>query len=507
MRRLVFIICLFAVIFNSAQTGNYFKAYNSSIGSSAISISTVSCKTFSFSKPVYRLAPDTLTGGMFITTRQKDASGKSYSNQGFHLFINKSDSACCVLEDSKLEIFILHDHLIFSGDRRSGLYNRVYGFEQFEYPGRLVFFTQDKKSGLIYNPALQKDGNRVLSCVNLKDAALRWNDTVPGKSNWSASAVLDDNTLLIASEGLHAVNIDSGLVWSHSFSTTQPVKPSYVYSPFKRETFDASFSSIYVPDNDEKLLPVCSNILVTDKLYFAGGNVITATRKDGTKAWETLLNNASGSMTFIKDAGNSLLLISLGVSLLNDNLVLTGSPYIKVFDKESGRVISENKIDIPSPLNDMAKYKKSVLLGGKNKVVEITADLKINCLSDLSPARFGNFLEFINGDEYYVEKEGFYVPLNFINDNVIYFKTDHGKVFGMNSNSVEYEYHFTELYRFNEKTGNKTLISKGNQSLLISENFELLQTFNVGDEALFHNNRIYFANGRLLHIIDMATLK
>ena len=187
-------------------------------------------------------------------------------------------------------------------------------------------------------------------------------------------------------------------------------------------------------------------------------------------------------------------------------MIVFGSAFVAAYDQKSGAEVYESSLTEMGNIIDVKIQEEQKLVASKTEINRITAagPEKIFKFSDV---KYGNFLEFINGDEYYIEKEGFFIPLNFINDKVIYFKTDNDKVYGLDNNEIEYEYHFTELYKDIGSINDKKVIGQRKNSLLISSNYEKLASFNRADKVVSLNSRVYFVDGNRIHIVDVEHLK
>ena len=487
---------------------SYYKAISTNIGSSAISNSTVSAKTYSFNYPVYKILTDSLTNNLIIGVRQKDASGKFYTNKGYRLTIKQNDSISGILEDNKFELNLIGDFLLLSNENKSSRFNLLFGYEQFEFPSKIIYPISKKNTGLTYNPVLKIDNEIGLSCVNLSNGSLIWSAPIPAKFNWNSVTPLNDSIIIIAAGGLHAININTGLLWSYTLTTAQKINKAFIYSSFNHTTFTSFYNAINTSHEEYQITQIASNILITENLiYFNSQDKLLALNKEGKLIWESDMTELPISNCLLFENNENILLINLGMAQYNDNTVLYGKPFISAYNKQTGVISLAKSDDKFSNIIDIELINNSKIIASKNQIIEVTDSLKIRNLIDLDETKYGRFLEFINGDEYFVEKEGFYVPLNFINDKIVYFKTDQGKVFGLNNNEIEYEYHYSELYKFNTAIGKKKLISQKNKSFLISENAELLFTFNCGEPAINLNNKIYFAEGKLLHIINLNDLK
>ncbi|MEO6302063.1 MAG: hypothetical protein ABIP51_02715, partial [Bacteroidia bacterium] len=71
---------------------------------------------------------------------------------------------------------------------------------------------------------------------------------------------------------------------------------------------------------------------------------------------------------------------------------------------------------------------------------------------------------------------------------------------------VQYEYHFTELFKMEKVYKGKTVISNFKNTFVINKNFELLATLNIVEQSIIMRNKIYFFGGRILNIVDLDDL-
>jgi len=495
------------LLFQQSKVG-YYKTSNTNIGTSAISINTLNAKTHTFNHPVYKVIVDSLARQLIISVRQKDVTGKGYTNKGYHLTLKENDSITSVLEDNKLDLNLMGDFLLLSGDTRSARFNRMFGYEQFEYPSKIIYTVSKNNTGLTYNPSFKTGNDIGLSAINLNDGRIIWSAPITGKYDWNGITNLNDSVIIIAAGGLHAVNINTGLLWSYSLTTAHHTNKPITFSSFHHSTFDQIFKPILTSHEEGLVTQISSNILISrNVIYFAAKNKMIALSAEGKLIWEADMTNLPLSNCLIYDNAENILLVNLGLAMYGDNIVQSGKPFVSAYNKQRGNIVLEKKEDELTNIADIISMKNAKILANKNHIIGLNNDLTKQTLFELNEFKYGKFLEFINGDEYFVEKEGVYVPLNFIDDNIVYFKTDHGKVFGLNKNEIEYEYHYTELYKFNIAIGKKKLISQKNKSLLISHNYELLHTFNSGEQAITLNNKLYFTEGRALHIINLDELK
>jgi hypothetical protein len=80
--------------------------------------------------------------------------------------------------------------------------------------------------------------------------------------------------------------------------------------------------------------------------------------------------------------------------------------------------------------------------------------------------------------------------------------TNNDKVYGVSNHKIEYEYHFTELYKKQFDVNRAVLLKNGLKHFLVSKNFELLTTINSEEMPLFLNNKLFFSDKKKLHIVS-----
>ncbi|MEI8136834.1 MAG: hypothetical protein WCH21_05860 [Bacteroidota bacterium] len=504
----IYIFFLFVIIFHcKSQTQiNYFKSYSTEIGISATSIKTLTAKTFSLSSPVYDYQIDTTSNQLIFSTRKKDPSGRLYVNKGFIAGLNcENDSINWLYESLRFDLNLTGDFLLFSNETKASRYDKKHGFEVFDFTDRIVYTIPANNSGLTYsNPKIKDE----LNCVSILNGAIIWTANIPRKEDWMDVKYLNDSVLIIAANGMHAVNIKTGLVWSHSLLTADKNQKTLTYSEVNKNNVQKINDSYKTSNEDNLLSHLGSNILIDgDVVYFSGKEKLLAVKTSGEVLWELDLKSLPISKMIITKCGSAITLINLGLSQFKDNFVLYGKPFVMNIDAATGKINSQSKFTSSENLIDFLSQKQSYLLADKKSVIQTNSNNEsFENIIPLDDHRYGRFIEFINGDEYYVDKEGYYVPLNFINDNVVYFKTDNNKVYGVDKVDVQYEYHFTELFKRDKIYKDKTVIYNFKNTFIINKNFELLATLNVVEQSILMRNKLYFLGGRIINILDLDNL-
>jgi len=256
------------------------------------------------------------------------------------------------------------------------------------------------------------------------------------------------------------------------------------------------------------LTKICSNILLDgEDIYFAAKNNLYCLDLDGKLNWKTDLSKYPTSKSALFIQNGKVFMLNLGVANFKENQIVYGAPFLLQVEAASGELNFQNPLPMFSYPVDFL-ISNDLVLAGKNNLYFINlSDGKFFNEIDVNELRYGNFQEFVSGNDYYVEKEGFFVPLNFINDNVIYFRSSHGKVYGVESGRIQYEYHESELYKFDRSFAGLKLIKQKFKTYVLNANFELVAVLDMEDPATVIENKLYFFSGRKLYVVSASDLR
>ncbi|MBS1652549.1 MAG: PQQ-like beta-propeller repeat protein [Bacteroidetes bacterium] len=472
--------------------------FNQTIGLSAVSISTISCKTFSFESSIYNAKFDSISNRLYVSTRKKDASGNFYSKNGVIASVNiANDSVNWHKTSTELNIGLNNELLIASSDNKTALLKANFGYEEKIFEGKMLY--SFKNTILFYNK------NKKLVAYDLITKTEKWTADVPAEYNWNDVKHLNDSTIIIAAGGLYALHYNKGLLWKISEKTTTAPENKFTISQMLNNYINNNVNSVYTSTVQNQISALASNILIEkNRIYFAGTeNVICANATDGKLIWEHSLKSYQPSQMILRLEESVIVLISTGKAAFNDQAVVYGKSFILKLISENGSEIFYNDSKIGSFI-DFLQFKNNLLFADRVDLTRTNiSNTLLQNLLEINEHNYGRFVEFIDGNKYYIEKEGYFLPLNFINDNVIYFKTENDKVYGVTNNFIEYEYHFTELYKFNCENNQYTLVTQQNKSLILNKNFELIARIDAECKGMFIGNKLALLNNRLLQLINL----
>lgn len=506
--RLFIASCLIVHLGAISQTNFYTKKQNS-IGQTNALV-PISATTFSFGYSFYDALYDSTSKRLYFSTRAKDATGKVFTNTAYQFCLDVSnDSIVWTNEVHKFELSKINHYLFYSNETKTGRFNKRSGFEQYEYPSR-IFFTDDATQlGLTYNNKGNADGEERLKCLQLEDGSLRWSSAISRAFDWNEVKYLNDSVLLVAASGIHGIHLRTGKTWSHPLITGDTNLKRMVFSPITPESSTLGKPPFLGSPLENVVTQLSSNILMDgNRIYYAGKDKLLCLDDKGQLLWSTDISVSPTSKSFLFINGNDLSLFNLGVASFKDRIIEYGKPYLIGMDKLSGKVNFNQSLSLFNSPVDFKIEANTLFVATREKMYQFNiANGDMMYMLEFNERQYGRFLGFVDGNSYCVEKEGFYVTLNFINDKSIYFKTDHGKVYGLEKNEIAYEYQISELFELDVKTKNYRLLNQKDDTYIVSSNWELVAKLKTGSKAMYLNDKLYYPVGRQLHVIKLNEIQ
>lgn len=506
----IFFLCFFFPCTFYAQPAYRRVAISTTtVGVSAISLNTLTARSFVTGFPIYDEASDSLSGLFFFSIRQQSDDGKEFLNKAFIGAIDgPRDTVRWYSESNTFDIEKRGTQLYFSSPAKTNKINPEQGFEEAKYASRLLAAFPTKNRGLVYVPA----GSEAVSCVNLNDGAVFWSAAVSGAENWvDTKAAGKDSLLIVAASGLSALHYSSGLQWTFPLITTQKVDSALTYSPADNNKVIRNISRVIATSSDAKTVTELSSNILTDDdgaVWFASKEKMIAVSAEGKLLWELDLKAYPVSKMCLRKSGGTISLLNFGLAKCADSYVNYGKAFVMSVDASNGKVGQFTTLDSIVNLVDVKETAGTWLLATRTKIVQVDkSSCQAQTILALDVRKYGSFAEFMDGDNYYTEKENFYVPLNFINDNPLYFRADNNKIYGLTGDVLTYEYHFNEIYKRELSFSNKLLLRGEQRSLIISKNMELLATLDQSYKGWLAGDRVVLVAGNRVLLLPLSEIK
>ena len=203
---------------------------------------------------------------------------------------------------------------------------------------------------LCYN--LQDSGFKVMQGIDLENGKSVWHRYVPGTYGWQDLQMLDDETALIKSSGLHWVRITDGEGWSVdrvSYAEKVDMKrvglavlTGVAMGAASGALSGGAYYAYGIPYGGNAymnlFLDICSNLVFSkDTIFFAAKNKISCLSLEGKTIWSADLNEKQTSKSHLFREGDVLYMINTGHATKYGSPARFGTPFIAAFDASTGR--------------------------------------------------------------------------------------------------------------------------------------------------------------------------
>ncbi len=184
---------------------------------------------------------------------------------------------------------------------------------------------------------LQSLSNR-LTTVDLSNGKELWRKQVNRESGWDDAYMLNDNTLLISVDGIHAFNLINGHEWRYKASTSHKEIGKMIGFNAINIVFALLFDIYFWQNEPDTYSDMVSNMLIDphENIVLASKDRITKVDKSGEVQWSTPLPQKKTSKSSIFLVGSRVYMINRGHALYNRGFATVGTPYFASFDLQSG---------------------------------------------------------------------------------------------------------------------------------------------------------------------------
>ena len=291
-------------------------------------------------------------------------------------------------------------------------------------------FALDKKTGeLIWERAaghIYYNHKRNIGITGLLTAF----DLDTGKDIWkrdlesqfgSDEIVMENDTLIIAMDGLHAFDLGNGNGWDIDMSTGKKNEAAAAAKTVGLYALGALTGNVVVGRvKANEFSGMTSNVLICDDhIFFAAKeNLVCVERETGKEIWRTNLPEKKSAKSILLEDGNNIVLANKSYCYKNKEFYRYGIPYIAKFDKLSGKQLFSEPIDTKSYIQDINLTENGYYVITENELLYFGFNGKLNARLDLSEKSvlYGNNLELLSGNypffKYFVHKGEAFIPLD-----------------------------------------------------------------------------------------------
>lgn len=400
------------------------------------------------------------------------------------------------------KVFFTKDYFIRSSEGEGKVFNKKEGKFLHSVRGDYEYIDYER------NFAISRGAYR----VDFNADKYRWRSKIPAKNGfWQELKWLSDTSFLVASDGIHKLNIARGKEWSYKMQTNFPDASIIATSVFYGVMFGAIGGSlgaaIMVYPTKDFFINLNSNIYVdslTDDIYFASYRTLIKLRADGKKLWNQKLDRSDAALAVIRGLGDKIIQVNTGYRFDKDRKTSSGVPYIAAYSKESGKEIYKRQFTAGG-------FKLTHIIEDTILVRERSSLIKMNMnegsiLAEINDGVVNSYQQMIPETKYIALLSGHVYPVTELHPGKFIVGDNRGAVHVLNQNlGKETSYNPEAVWEWGGSYKNLHLLLK-EQTLLLTRDGKKTAYFSMKGKYKLINNQLLIINNNQLLMIDLDEL-
>ena len=513
-----------------------FSVSDSIIGTSYTTGNTVIATRYIVNGKLFRWHWDGYSNNLLLELKEPGHREGSFRNRGT---LNMVDLKTKSVKWSKPTNFntseakLMGDYCFHAERKKNYRLNPETGEVMWKNRNEFYFIDPVLQIGVGY--PLQSLSNK-LTAVDLSTGKELWKKNVNRQSGWDDAYMLNNNTLLISVNGIHAINLTNGHEWRYKASTSHKEIGKMIGFNAINIVFALLFDIYFWQNEPDTYSDMVSNMLIDphENIVLASKNRITKVDNSGEVQWSTPLPEKKTSKSSIFLVGSRVYMVNRGHALYNRGFVTKGTPYFASFDLQSGKqlfleTITQNNEFVHTfqavndwlfvafegriaafSLSDGSKvtektmvlhdrefldqfvqsgiYRKSTdnKIGGKDE----NENTKGSWINNGNEEGSGKGISNANGNE----KETFFKKLSSDYPNHNFIMTSKGRLFVLTDNlDIVRIYEKSDLYHEVAGNGRFTLVSNNGVDFTLLDNSSApVAAIKASDELFINGDKLYF---------------
>ena len=513
--RILFLLFLFIISPIMAQSSKLKVIYEEKpIGVNNKFQKEIIANEYIFPRRIHEIYVDTISGYATTQLRKLSRNGKILSDSGIILVydIEKNDVKWSQKIDFSKSYLNQYNQLIMQskGNKLISL-NIENGNKLWECKNDFYYVNQKKGIAIGYKNSGLAGSNHLLEGISLKNGNTIWKRELKREYGWNKKIQLNDSTLLVASAGLHTINIFNGSGWDYETITG---KKDYSETIAKNTAgiVLGVLTGTYVTSSGPNVVSdVVSNIIIDSaNFYIASKEKISQVdRQSGKINWSTNLPEDLTSKSNIFKNDSTLYLINSGFAYWGRKKIDFGQPFIMGLNINTGNELIFSTIsDKKDFLLDFKVDNITVSMIFKDRmVIHSLKDGSILKSNTFNADKLGDLKFFVSSSIYIKNKDLFFENLVLSDSSKYCIQTNKGKTLVLDSElNIINQLEFNQLY-FNY--GNyKDLVFLGNddETIVLDKNNEEIANLKVSFDSLILGGKLYYFNNEKLVVVDLTNI-
>lgn len=383
------------------------------------------------------------------------------------------------------------------------------GKKLWEIPKNITFIDPVTGIGLGYPYSSSQGFSKRLEAFDMKDGGFLWYREIYREYGWNDLFHLNDSVILLASAGLHTINLRTGGGWNNDAITGTKNYDKVVMANAVGIMMGLVTGTYVVFVGHDIVTDVSSNILIDDEdIYFASKEKISSVEINGFERWSCILpkRETGKSSVFIQDS--VLYMINYGYAFLNGHRIQHGEPFIAAFTRQSGRQLFLSKAgNEEEMILDFLTGNHELLLLYKDKVARYAMDdgrlLSETAIPVKNQGKLKNFIE----DEYYTKTDSLYQPLAACDPDKLYVLTEKDQILTLNTGfDILDTAETNRFYQCNMSFDDMKFLVRDNETIIVDGEYRKIAAIEAGSNAYLQGTNLYEARDKTLAIIDLSEI-
>ena len=335
---LPFLFLCFTLYINAQPTANGFFVTKDTVVGKASDGNDIVAKCYQPQHKIYRWHWDGFSDNLLLELRHTNKKGTSFKNEGSLVMIDLDDKSVKWSRNvnyNNSQTKQQGRHLFLSEKKRNLCLDPETGNILWE--NKNTFYFIDPKLNIGVGYPLQSMSNN-LSAVDLSNGNTLWTQPVDRTRGWNDAYMLTDSMLLVAVNGIQALELPTGKGWSYKAATSQKKIGKMIATNAAGILLGVLTGTVMYQTNPDEVTEMVSNMLIDEEntVVLASRDRISRVGNSGEILWSTPLPEkiTSKSSLFLKDS--VVYMINRGYAFHNGGFSTVGDPYFAAFNLNDG---------------------------------------------------------------------------------------------------------------------------------------------------------------------------
>lgn len=289
--------------------------------------------------PIYRMHLNRASDNLLLELRETNKSGTTFKNKGYIAMVGLDDKVAKWSKDVKYNRFDIRfqdSFLFYSTQNKHFCLEEETGNVLWENNYDFYYISPEQNIGLGY-PKNQASNN--LTAIDMTNGNSLWSKKIDRTHGWNDAYLLSDSVLLIAVNGIQAMNLHTGNGWTYQAKTSHYKVRGMIATNAVGILLGVLTGQLVVQTNPDEVTEMVSNMLIDEEnnTILASKEMISRVNSQGEIIWSTPLpeKRTSKSSIFLKDS--VIYMINRGYAFYNGGFSKIGDPYIAAFNLQTGK--------------------------------------------------------------------------------------------------------------------------------------------------------------------------